>query len=88
MFVWSYDAGSDSYSGIADSSYANLKLGAAAKHNHALKRYQAIATVALSLFELQRTKVEAARHLGVSVSTLNRALANYRIPNNPDPLLE
>jgi DNA-binding NtrC family response regulator len=85
LLVWSYDDATDSYSGIADSSYANLKLGAKTKHERALNRYQDIGAAAMVMFESHCSKAEVMRRLGISRATLYRALSVYRVPNRTDP---
>jgi len=88
LLVWSYDDATDSYSGIADSSYANLKLGPKMKHDLALKRYQDIGSAAMVMFESHCSKAEVTRRLGISKATLYRALSLYRVPNRTDPAID
>ena len=83
--VWTYDPIEDRYGNISESSLANLALGPAAKRARSYAKRQELAARATVLFKRWHSKAYVASVLKVSVSTLNRALAEYR---PKDPLLD
>jgi hypothetical protein len=81
--VWTYNAREDRYEGISDRSMDNLALGPKAKRVQGARRRLEIGANAIAMLGTGQSKAATARALGVSLSTLARALAE-----RPDPLLE